>query len=182
MATRRESRSKTSVAAASGSPAEPRTRSRGALKPRVRAAPESGSRAAPAPPVGGRLPGTYRAFVDLHPELGAAHERIARAVERAGPLDARVMALVKIGICVGAGLESALRSHVRRALQHGASRREIDQAILLGMNTVGFPRTVAAWSWARQQFDRRDDGDRGTARIGDPGSRRTPRSSSQGRT
>ena len=24
---------------------------------------------------------------------------------------------------------------------------EIEQAILLGMNTVGFPRTTAAWSW-----------------------------------
>jgi len=29
---------------------------------------------------------------------------------------------------------------------------------MLGMNTLGFPRTVAAWSWAQQQFerDRRD--------------------------
>jgi len=62
--------------------------------------------------------------------------------------------MVKIGICIGAGLESALRSHVRRALQHGATPAEIEQAILLGMNTVGFPRTVAAWSWAQEQFKR----------------------------
>lgn len=26
--------------------------------------------------------------------------------------------------------------------------------ILLGMNTVGFPRTVTAWSWAHEQFRR----------------------------
>lgn len=102
----------------------------------------------------GRLPGTFREFIARHPELGAAHERIARTVERAGSLDLRTLALVKIGICVGAGLESALRSHVRRALRHGASRSDIEQAVLLGMNTVGFPRTVAAWSWAREQFER----------------------------
>lgn len=102
----------------------------------------------------GKLPGVYKQFVKQFPALGRSHETIAAAVEEAGPLDAKTLALIKIGICVGAGLESALRSHVRRALQHGASRVEVEQAILLGMNTVGFPRTVAAWSWANQQFER----------------------------
>lgn len=101
-------------------------------------------------------PRTFKEFVGRFPALGAAHESIARAVERAGPLDAQTRALIKIGICVGAGLESALRSHVRRAVQSGASQAQIEQAILLGMNTIGFPRTVASWSWAREQFARRD--------------------------
>lgn len=101
-----------------------------------------------------KLPGTYKRFIERFPELGAAHESVAAAVDKAGPLDARQCALVKIGICVGAGLESALRSHVRRALQHGAGVEEIEQAILLGMNTVGFPQTVAAWSWAQKQIER----------------------------
>jgi alkylhydroperoxidase/carboxymuconolactone decarboxylase family protein YurZ len=101
-----------------------------------------------------KVPGTYKEFVKKFPALGRAHENIASAVEQAGPLDAKTLALVKIGICVGAGLESALRSHVRRAMQHGATVAEVEQAILLGMNTVGFPRTVAAWSWATEQFKR----------------------------
>lgn len=100
------------------------------------------------------VPATFKAFITRFPELGRAHESVARAVESAGPLDARTLALIKIGICVGAGLESALRSHVRRAMHHGASEREVEQAILLGMNTVGFPRTAAAWSWAQEQFAR----------------------------
>lgn len=103
---------------------------------------------------GPKLPGTYKEFVQRHPALGRAHESVARAVEEAGPLDAKTLALIKIGICVGAGLESALRSHVRRAMQHGATTAEVEQAILLGMNTVGFPRTVAAWSWATEQLHR----------------------------
>jgi len=101
-----------------------------------------------------RLPGTYNEFITRHPGLGHAHESIAKTVESAGPLDAKSLALIKIGICIGAGLESALRSHVRRAMQHGAKPEEVEQAILLGMNTVGFPRTVAAWSWAQEQFKR----------------------------
>lgn len=103
---------------------------------------------------GARVPGTFKEFVGRNPALGRAHEAVAKAVEQAGPLDGRTLALIKIGICVGAGLESALRSHVRRAMEHGASTVEVEQAILLGMNTVGFPRTVAAWAWAQEQFER----------------------------
>jgi alkylhydroperoxidase/carboxymuconolactone decarboxylase family protein YurZ len=43
---------------------------------------------------------------------------------------------------------------VRRAIEAGATEAEVEQAIVLGMNTVGFPSTVAAWSWAREQFAR----------------------------
>lgn len=101
-----------------------------------------------------QLPATFMSFVTKYPELGAAHESIARAVDAAGPLDAKTCSLIKVGLSVGAGLESATRSHVRRALQHGATKTEVEQAILLAMNTCGFPRTVAAWSWAQQQFER----------------------------
>ncbi|MBI1367146.1 MAG: carboxymuconolactone decarboxylase family protein [Planctomycetes bacterium] len=103
---------------------------------------------------GGKLPKTFKQFVLRFPELGAAHERIGKTVDDLGPLDTKTRFLIKIGICVGGGLESAMRSHVRRATQAGATPEEIEQAIMLGMNTVGFPRTVAAWSWALQQFER----------------------------
>lgn len=101
-----------------------------------------------------RLPITFKSFISEFPELGKAHEMVAKAVDTAGPLDRKTCALVKIGICVGAGLESALKSHVRRALELGVTRKAIEQAILLAMNTCGFPRTVAAWQWAREQIKR----------------------------
>ncbi len=99
------------------------------------------------------IPDTFKTFIERYPALGDAHERIAKAVDRAGPLDRKCCELIKIGLSVGAGLETATRSHARRALEHGASRAEIEQAILLAMNTCGFPRTVAAWKWAQPCFD-----------------------------
>lgn len=105
-------------------------------------------------PKAGKLPGTYLKFIEKFPEIGEAHEQIAQSVDRSGPLDRKTCELIKIGLSVGAGLESAVRSHVRRAMQHGATEQEIEQAVLLAMNTLGFPRTVAAWSWARVQIDR----------------------------
>ncbi len=108
---------------------------------------------------GPKVPKTFRAFVTKFPQLGAAHEQVAHAVEQAGPLDRKTCELVKIGISLGAGLESAVKSHVRKALEHGATAAEIEQAVLLGMNTRGFPTTVAAWQWAWEQIER-DRGER----------------------
>ena len=101
-----------------------------------------------------RLPGTFQEFCRRFPELGRLHEETGAALAGAGPLEPRICELVKIGMCVGAGLESALRSHVHRAMKHGASEAEIEHAILLGMTTCGFPATARAWSWARVQFER----------------------------
>jgi alkylhydroperoxidase/carboxymuconolactone decarboxylase family protein YurZ len=111
----------------------------------------------------GKLPGTFKRFAARFPELVAAHEQIAKAVDGLGELDELTSELVKIGICLGAGLESALRAHVRKAVQAGASVEQIEHALMLGMNTCGFPRTVAAWSWAHEQFDRDAQQDNQTA-------------------
>jgi AhpD family alkylhydroperoxidase len=101
-----------------------------------------------------KLPGTFKAFIEKFPALGEAHDLVARAVEAAGPLDRKTCELVKIGLSIGAGLESAVRSHVRKATAAGATVAEIEQTVLLAMNTCGLPRTVAAWQWAWQQIDR----------------------------
>jgi 4-carboxymuconolactone decarboxylase len=96
------------------------------------------------------MPKTYLQFVARFPALAKAHEDTAKAVDSAGPLDKKTCALIKIGISLGAGLESAVRSHVRRAREAGATATEIEQAILLAMTTCGFPRTVAAWKWSQE--------------------------------
>ena len=107
-----------------------------------------------------KLPGTYKRFVSKFPAIGEAHENVARAVDDMGPLDRKMCELIKIGISLGAGLESATKSHTRRALEAGATETEIEQAILLGINTRGFPQTVAAWQWAQDQIERnRKEGD-----------------------
>jgi alkylhydroperoxidase/carboxymuconolactone decarboxylase family protein YurZ len=101
-----------------------------------------------------KLPGTFKVFCDKFPALAQAHDAMTDAALSAGPLDEKTCLLIKIGISLGAGLESAVKSHVRRATQAGATEAEVEQAILLAMTTAGFPRTVAAWSWAQQQFER----------------------------
>lgn len=105
-------------------------------------------------PSKGNLPGKFKEFVARYPELGAAHQQIAAAAEAAGPMDRKTIELVKIGLSIGAGLESATRSHVRQALQHGATEAEVEQVALLAYNTCGWPRMVAGYAWVRQQIER----------------------------
>ena len=99
---------------------------------------------------GKNLHETFKRFVRKFPAIGEAHEAVARAVDELGPLDRKTCELVKIGIAAAAGQETATRSHVRRAVEQGASTAEIEQTILLLVNTCGFPRAVAAWQWASQ--------------------------------
>ena len=101
-----------------------------------------------------RLPSTYVAFAARFPGLAESHAAANQSVIDGGPLDERQCELIKIGICLGAGLESALKSHVRRALRHGASVEEVEQAVALGMTTSGWARTVAAWRWVHDQIER----------------------------
>lgn len=105
---------------------------------------------------GADVPTTFQGFTRRFPAVVDAHTAMGKAVDATGPLDGKTRELVKIGVCLGMGLESATKSHARRAWQAGATREEIEQAILLGMNTAGFPRTIMTWVWAMEQLDQEE--------------------------
>lgn len=76
-----------------------------------------------------------------------AVEALGEATRRAGPLDKRTCALVKLAIAVGALREGAVHSHTRRALQAGCTPDELRHVGLLAITTIGFPSTMASMSW-----------------------------------
>jgi alkylhydroperoxidase/carboxymuconolactone decarboxylase family protein YurZ len=100
----------------------------------------------------GNIPKTYHRFAARFPGLADAHSQMKEASEQAGPLDAKTCELIRMGIALGADRESSFHSHVRRAIEHGATRLEVEQAIVLAMTTCGFSRAVAGWKWAETHF------------------------------
>ncbi len=104
-----------------------------------------------------KTPDTFKAFVERYPEIWQAQEMGAEAIEQSGPLDRKMRELIKIGICLGATLQTALRRHVHQALASGASLAEVEQAILLGINTVGFPAAMISWKAAHDQVRQYED-------------------------
>ena len=93
-------------------------------------------------------PKTHDEFTSSFPQLAIAWETIGGA-GKDGPLDERTARLVKLAVAIGAQQEGAVHASVRKALAMGVTRAELEQVIALSAGTLGFPRTVAAYTWIK---------------------------------
>ncbi len=93
-----------------------------------------------------RPPKAYEAFLKRYPEIGEAWDRIGEAGKK-GPLDEKSMRLVKLATSIGALREGAVRAGVRKALAEGISRAEVEQVLALAVGAIGFPASVAVFTW-----------------------------------
>ena len=94
-----------------------------------------------------KIPKRFMKFKEDYPAIAEAYEKMGDAVHTAGPLDDKTRALIKLAISTGAGLEGAVHSHTRKALEKGLSKEEIRQTVLLALPTIGLPQMMAAYSW-----------------------------------
>ena len=94
-----------------------------------------------------KLPRSYEAFKRRYSQIWRAYDRLGALSHEAGPLDEKTRELVKLALSIGAKLEGAVHSHAGRALEAGATVREIRHVVLLGLTTLGFPSTMAALTW-----------------------------------
>ncbi len=65
------------------------------------------------------------------------------------------MKRVRWTIAAAAQTEGGVHSAVRNARAAGVSASEVRHAILLTLTTIGFPRAMAALSWAEDVLRRR---------------------------
>ena len=93
-------------------------------------------------------PETHDHFVATFPELAQAWETVG-AAGKAGPLDERACRLIKLAVAMGAQQEGAVHASVRKALAMGITREELEQVVVLAAGTLGFPQTVAAYTWIK---------------------------------
>ena len=77
----------------------------------------------------------------------AAFDALGKAAANAGPLTEKTRHLVQIGAAAAIRSEGAVHSHTRRALAAGATREEIEHAVIAATGTIGFPNVMAALSW-----------------------------------
>jgi 4-carboxymuconolactone decarboxylase len=95
-----------------------------------------------------KLPTRYTKFFERYPAVGQAYRGLSDAVVESGPLDRKSQALIKLGVAIGARMEGAVHSHVRKCREAGATPDEIRHAVLQATTTIGFPNMMAALSWA----------------------------------
>lgn len=96
---------------------------------------------------GDKLPGPFEKFTKEFPAVFEGYDAMGKAAHAGGPLDAKTRELVKLGMAIGARLEGATHSHVRKALAAGATPKEIRHATVLAISTLGLPTTIMAFTW-----------------------------------
>jgi AhpD family alkylhydroperoxidase len=79
------------------------------------------------------LPGTMRAFTELHKQSTAE-----------GALDRKTKELIALGMALSVNCEGCVAYHVRQALESGASREEVLEAVGVAVMMGGGPAVVYA--------------------------------------
>ena len=102
-----------------------------------------------------KLPERFQKFQNDFPEVAKAYEELGNSVHNCGPLDEKTRALIKLAISTGAGMEGAVHSHTRKALDAGCKIDEIKQTVMLALPTIGFPATMAAMSWVEDIIEKK---------------------------
>lgn len=101
------------------------------------------------------LPDIFKQFMEDYPEIADAHRKVGDLCSGAGPLDEKTRHLVQLAVSVGVESKGGVKSHVRRALDAGATKTEIMQTVLLSTPTIGFPSMIAAYGWASEVLSER---------------------------
>ncbi|MFZ4431064.1 MAG: carboxymuconolactone decarboxylase family protein [Phycisphaerales bacterium] len=99
------------------------------------------------------IPSAYQRMKATNPEMVKAYEALGAACAASGPLDARTVSLVKLGISIAAGLEGAAHSHCRKALEAGCTREELLHVANLSAPTIGWPAMMRARTWVTDVID-----------------------------
>ncbi len=102
-----------------------------------------------------------RNYLNLKQRSGAfvdAVEMLGQAAKQAGPIDEKTAQLIQLAAAAGIRSEGSVHSHVRRALDAGATPDEVRHALILLASTIGFPTVAAALSWADDVMKKRGRG------------------------
>ncbi|MBE0585039.1 MAG: carboxymuconolactone decarboxylase family protein [Desulfofustis sp.] len=92
----------------------------------------------------------YQYLLKTFPEVMAAVETVGSTVRRAGPLDRKTTELIQLAVAAASQSTGAVHSHAKRALAAGATRQEVEHALLVLISTIGFPKVAAALSWVAE--------------------------------
>ena len=96
------------------------------------------------------LPSVYVEFTERYPDIAAAQGELAKAVRAATPFDEKTDVLVKLALAIGGSAEGAVRSNVRKGLEHGLTPDELMSVSTLAITTCGFPTAIAGYQWIRE--------------------------------
>jgi 4-carboxymuconolactone decarboxylase len=89
----------------------------------------------------------FTAFKKDFPDVNKGHDALGEIIhEKSGPIPEKYRWLIKVGISGASGHTIALETHIAKAMEAGATEEEIKHALLLIIQTTGFPMFMEAYS------------------------------------
>ena len=89
----------------------------------------------------------FKMFKKEFPSINEAHETMGQEIhEKGGPLPEKCRWLIKVAVSGATGHSLALETHIAKAREAGATDAEIKHALLLIIQTTGFPTFMEAFS------------------------------------
>jgi AhpD family alkylhydroperoxidase len=83
-------------------------------------------------------------FYSVHSKVYRAFVEMETKTFTGGELDKKVKELIAIGISVQMNCDSCMEWHIREALESGATKEQIIEAVEVGIEMGGGPATVSA--------------------------------------
>jgi AhpD family alkylhydroperoxidase len=94
----------------------------------------------------------FTVFKQEYPAIYKAYEALGRTIhEDSGPLPEKYRWLIKVAVSGASGHGRALETHIAKARAAGAADAEILHALLLLVQTSGFPAFMEAYAVFKQQ-------------------------------
>ncbi len=102
-----------------------------------------------------RIDDNFKYFATKHKDIYEAYKNYGQLVhQEGGPLEDKTRALLKVVISSVSDHDYALETHMKKAIDAGCSREEIEHGILLTAPTVGFPNMMESLLVMRGFFDK----------------------------
>jgi alkylhydroperoxidase/carboxymuconolactone decarboxylase family protein YurZ len=90
------------------------------------------------------IPPIFKYLQENHSQVWNSHEQLSEACLEAGPLNRKTALLVKVGISAASRKRTPLATHIRSALEEGATPEEVEHAIILTASTQGLSTMMQA--------------------------------------
>jgi len=89
----------------------------------------------------------FTAFKKDFPAVNKGHDALGKIIhEKSGPLPEKVRWLIKVAVSGASCHKISLETHIAKAREAGATEDEIKHALLLIIQTTGFPTFMEAYS------------------------------------
>ena len=89
----------------------------------------------------------FKEFKKEFPTVYEGHEALGKMIhEESGPLPEKVRWLIKIAVSGASGHTLSLETHILKGKESGLTNDEIKHALLLIIQTTGFPSFMEAYS------------------------------------